>query len=227
MAKRGKKVAKKRAKTLAKRRGRALTIPDTALGGLTSQRRDFVLRYCGLKGQPRERWNGTQAAIGAGYSKNSARAQAHDLLRDDRVMAAVAEICDHLESLAYARWQRALDEIEAVALARLTDLVDLDSFPAKLRDDAPPEVLAALLEVTDKVGPDGTHERRIKMHSKTQALALFLKALDARPPALRRQGATAPPRPRADNEGPGEREGPRRMLGILGVVPTTAREAAE
>jgi phage terminase small subunit len=173
---------------------RATTLTKPNIGGLTPKQRSFVDRYVGLVGETR--WNASKSALEAGYAKPSVRVQAHQLLRHEGVQAAIRI---HLEA-ERARFDlvrhEVLEELRAVALTRLTDVVSIDGDRVELRADRAPETDAALLEVTEEVlevtetsdeeeGRTVRTERirrKYKLNNKTQAAALLLRHIDGAPP---------------------------------------------
>jgi phage terminase small subunit len=144
---------------------------------LTAKQQAFVDRYVGLVGETR--WNAVQSALAAGYSKASVRSHSSALLRHGAVQAAIGA---HLEA-ERARFgvlrQQLLEELTAIALTRLTDVVDFGGRQARLQPGLTPEAAAALLEVTEEYRARGkVVRRRYRLQPKVQAAALLLRHLD-------------------------------------------------
>ncbi|CAO3447876.1 hypothetical protein [Azospirillum argentinense] len=136
-----------------------------SLDELNPRQRQFVREY----GRD---FNGTQAAIRAGYSPASAAQQASDLLRHPKVSLAIAEA----ERLRAERTNVTADrvrlELARMGLADLSDLAEWDAGTVRLRSSSelPPDLSAAVVEVSE--GKEGV---KIKL-GKMQALRELAKA---------------------------------------------------
>jgi phage terminase small subunit len=117
---------------------------NAALENLTPQRRKFVLAYC-------DTLNGAKAALAAGYSEISARQQAHRLLTNDDIKAAVKSVLGfagmNVEEIA-ARWDR---------LAR----ADLADFYTKVEYEEKTKVTRPLLERIAELEYERDFEERV------------------------------------------------------------------
>ena len=135
------------------------------LDELNPRQRQFVREY----GRD---FNGTQAAIRAGYSPASAAQQASDLLRHPKVSLAIAEA----ERLRAERTNITADrvrlELARMGLADLSDLAEWDDGTVRLRSSSelPPDLSAAVVEVSES--KEGV---KIKL-GKMQALRELAKA---------------------------------------------------
>ncbi|NUB07022.1 terminase small subunit [Azospirillum sp. Vi22] len=158
----------------AKRKGRGASQREEAppppadpegLDELNPRQRQFVREY----GRD---FNGTRAAIRAGYSPASAAQQASDLLRHPKVSLAIAEA----ERLRAERTNITADrvrlELARMGLADLSDLAEWDAGTVRLRSSSelPPDLSAAVVEVSE--GKEGV---KIKL-GKMQALRELARA---------------------------------------------------
>jgi len=154
-------------------------MPKTRGGGLNDRQRVFAYEYL-------TDFNGTQAAIRAGYSAKGAKRHATKLLRDPRIQEIVergkADRRQHLEITQ----ERILDELAKIAFANALDyhrigdngepIIDLSNL------DEDKAAALAELQVDDYVEGRGDNSRdvrriRFKMHDKQRALELLGKHL--------------------------------------------------
>jgi len=85
---------------------------------LTTKQQAFAEAYVANGG------NGKQAAIAAGYSENSARMEAHRLLKHSKVLAEIVYLSTaRLASLA----PKAIDQVENLITSARSDRVKLDA----------------------------------------------------------------------------------------------------
>ena len=85
-----------------------------ALAELPDKRARFVLEY--LKD-----FNGTQAALRAGYAKGSARQQASDLLSNPAVRGAIADLAYEAAKATEVDGKRILSELAGIAFNPIGD----------------------------------------------------------------------------------------------------------
>jgi phage terminase small subunit len=133
---------------------------------LPAKRAAFVREY--LKD-----FNGTQAAIRAGYAAGeSAKVTASRLLADANVQAAIAKGQQRLAESDEVTIDRIVREYAAIAFARITDFVDFSDAGVKLKasNTLSPKQLAAILEVRQNTLRDGSQTVSFKLHSKNDAL---------------------------------------------------------
>lgn len=169
--------------------------------GLTAKQRMFVAEFLVDR-------NGTQAAVRAGYSEDTAYSIAHRLLRKDEIKAAI----DKAESMRAERLEITADRV-AVELARISfaDLREITyvkdgKLYCKDTDALTDEQAAAIAELIPT--PAGV---RVRLHPKAQALdqlgkilGLHRTAIDLKhvglPPVLQFVPAAKgePPEPDAD-----------------------------
>ncbi len=130
------------------------------MGRLTNKQRAFVAEY------PKD-WNGTQAAIRAGYAVRTANRTACVLLTKPDIQTAIAEIQQAAKSNSIAT----LDE----CCQRLTEIIraDLEDFEldAEGRIVAKRGNMGALQEKHLEVRPDGAVRARLKLRDPVQAMA--------------------------------------------------------
>ena len=135
---------------------------------LTGKQRRFVQEYA-------VSWNGTQAAIRAGYSARNARKLASENLTKPDILRALDRRIKRISDGAEVRAVRILQELARVAFADLRDVVEWGPDGVTLRpsDDLTPDQAAAVVEVSQ--GADG--HKRIKAADKLRALELLGKRL--------------------------------------------------
>lgn len=89
-------------------------------GGLTRRQERFCIEFI-------KDYNQTQAAIRAGFSKNSAHVAGSRLLRNDKVVEYIKTLERPIVERAMVTAERLQEEYEALAMANLDDFVRLDS----------------------------------------------------------------------------------------------------
>lgn len=173
--------AKKTTRAVSKRRASDVSVthgasdthvrnPKGALAALPPKRQKFVLAFCRPTTRAKDLGNATAAATAAGYG--AAAETGHKLRHDPRVQAAIEEVMAELRKEHATIARRALAELEAAALANITDILKIAPGAICLRDDIPPEAWAAVQEITDH--PE--QGLKVKMAGKAPLLALLLKA---------------------------------------------------
>lgn len=145
--------------------------------GLSFQQRVFVAEY--LKDR-----NGTQAAIRAGYSKNTAGSQAHDLLKKPEIQAAIESFVIKAEEKAALTVERTLREVARLAFFDPRKLLNPDGSPkpiTELDDDTAAGI--AGLEVQEQYEGSGSdrvfvgYVKKYKIADKNAALEKAMKHL--------------------------------------------------
>lgn len=133
-------------------------------------------------------FNGTQAAIRAGYSSASAYSQAHDLLKKPEIQEALAAGRQELSDRTGLTRERIVEELAKVALADIRDVAlwaadgEVQLVASDVLSD---EAAGAIREVhststTITFGESGertTVVRSVKQHDKMRALELLGKHL--------------------------------------------------
>lgn len=129
--------------------------------------------------------NATQAAIRAGYGEAGAHVQAHRLLSNVKVEAAIAQKRAELSKKTELTQERVLLELKRIAFSNMKDLAKWsDDIGVQFNDlgEMPDDVSAAISEISS----DATHlkggmilvKRRVKLHDKMKALDMIAKHLD-------------------------------------------------
>ena len=118
--------------------------------------------------------NGTQAAIRAGYSPNYADREAHRLVENSRVLAAIQQTMAERSRRTGINADRVLRELAKLAFVNIADVInftDASVSGAAGRDDT-----AAIQSVKVKTIPaeDGDIvEREVRLYDKLKALELL------------------------------------------------------
>jgi len=122
--------------------------------------------------------NGTQAAIRAGYAKNSANEQAARLLAKDSIQAAVDKLKVKQQKRTQITADRVLQEVERLGMSQLSDYVKWGPDGVVLKDSSEltPDQAAAVSEVTQTYTKDGG-SIKFKLHDKGKMLELLGKHL--------------------------------------------------
>lgn len=150
-----------------------------ARADLTPKEELFVAAYC-------VRFNGTRAAIDAGYSDKQASTAAYELLRKPRVKAAVRRVIDARKARYALTADNLRREVARVAFSNLQDFYAPDGrllSPQELPVDA----AKALQSIEDgttsglrgRKGQKRTRELvvKVKLHDKVSALDLLARLL--------------------------------------------------
>lgn len=122
--------------------------------------------------------NGTQAAIRAGYSPNSAKEIASENLAKPNIRACVDAALAERSRRTGVNADRVIRELARIAFVNPIDVIDTES--ATIKDSASEDDTAAILSVKVKTipTPDGDGiEREVKMTDKIKALELLGKHL--------------------------------------------------
>lgn len=146
---------------------------------LTPKEELFVAAYC-------VRYNGTRAAIEAGYSEKQAATAAYELLRKPHVKAAVRRVIDARK----ARYAQTADNVRTeVAYVAFSNLQDFYTEDGRLLSpqELPVEVAKALQSIEEgttsglrgRRGRKRTRELvvKVKLHDKVGALDLLARLL--------------------------------------------------
>jgi phage terminase small subunit len=132
---------------------------------LTARRLAFVREYT-------KDWNGTQAAIRAGYSPRVANRQAYVTLRDPLVAGEIQKRARKLSVAADVTADRVLRELARIAFADTTHVIRITRGRIEVvdTDQLTTDERAAIAEIRDTENGIG-----IKFHDKTKALELLGK----------------------------------------------------
>ena len=147
---------------------------------LTTRENRFVKEYF-LK-----KFNGTRAAIAAGYSAKSAYHTGYENLKKPHIQLAIEKELKKWEQVADVEIKDIIQELKIVAFSDLQHYVTIDkdtgAIQAKGFEDMPPNASRALESISeDRIiheNKDGTQiivndKRKFKTHSKIEALKLL------------------------------------------------------
>lgn len=172
--------SKPKAKPVAPLKPRGQKVPPVTkqkAKGLTFQQRVFVAEY--LKDR-----NGTQAAIRAGYSANSAQEQSSVLLSKPMIRAAIEAVVIKAEEKAGLTVERTLREVARLAFFDPRKLLNADGSPkalTELDDDTAAGI--AGLDVQEQYEGSGAdrvfvgYVKKYKLADKNAALEKAMKHL--------------------------------------------------
>jgi phage terminase small subunit len=131
-------------------------------------------------------FNGSAAAIRAGYAKKSARVAASRMLDDKEVQECIAGIIEARNKKIELSAQSVIDELQVIAFSKTTDFVKVKDIIVG-RGKRRKKIRAAYIELTDDIDErkqkaiaeisqtkDGI---RLKQHDKVRALELLGKHL--------------------------------------------------
>jgi phage terminase small subunit len=123
-------------------------------------------------------WNGTRAAIAAGYSEKSAYSMAGENLRKPELKAYIEEIKNDLSRLSGVTALRNIKELAKVAYTNVSDFKE-DWFKFKRFEDLTEDQKAAIAEITHSelnIGEDMVKVvEKLKVHDKLKAIAMLNK----------------------------------------------------
>jgi len=132
---------------------------------MTARQHRFVEEYCLI-------WNGTQAAIKAGYAEAGAYQEAYRLLRNAEIRAAIAERQLRIAEAAEVSGTRGLLELKRIAFADPRAI--FDGANLKRPDQLDPDTAAAIasIEVVTRNLGEGEVEyvSKVKFHDKLPAV---------------------------------------------------------
>jgi phage terminase small subunit len=194
MAKKKRKKAKKKTSKKKRRKKRIETPPTELPKPRTNPDRPLTAKELEFGYQYVRDWNGTRAARAAGYSRNSARSRASELLRNVKVQRLIRR----LRKLKRRREMKLADKVQReIARVGLGDIRDLGSWgkvssrgDEDERDTGEQRNLAyftphdsdALTDdaaaIISEIACDDKGRIKLKTHSKMQALHELVKLLD-------------------------------------------------
>lgn len=156
------------------------TNPET---GLTDQQEQFCREYLMPDPKSGKPFNGTQAAIRAGYAPKAARQQASRLLSNVNVQAYLSVLQAPSIKKFEVTQERIMEEVARVAFSNLFDFVTVDDngYAYINLSDITREQAAALAQIeVIELPPHGEEERevlkvKIKMWDKLNALEKLMK----------------------------------------------------
>jgi len=141
---------------------------------LTDKKKLFVKYYC-------VSWNGTQAAIEAGYSEKTAAEQASRLLRNVNIQEAIQKYMNKLTEEAEIEVVDVLDGLKRLAFLDIRKLYNDDGSAKKIHElDDDIALALAGIDVNEISTGDATIEiigKKYKLSDRTKALELLGKYL--------------------------------------------------
>jgi len=136
---------------------------------LTPKRKRFVDEYC-------IDFNGTQAAIRAGYSSKTANEQAARLLAIVSVKKAVEERKSKIAEKNQLKVADVINELKKIGFSDITQVVDWNNLNLTFKNssDLPADAKGAIASISET--PNGG--KVIKLHDKVKALELLGRYLN-------------------------------------------------
>lgn len=135
---------------------------------LSAKRQRFVDEYC-------VDFNGTQAAIRAGYSANSANMQAARLLANDNVRKALDEKRLEIAESNKLKVSDVIDELRNIAFSDITQVLSFNNSKAKVKSS---RKLSEDAKKTIASVSQTQNGLTVKMHDKVKALELLGRYLN-------------------------------------------------
>lgn len=127
-------------------------------------------------------FNATQAAIKAGYSKNSAYSQAHDLLKKPEIQKYLQSKKERIAAKLEITQERTMQEIGRIAFSDIRKILTARNtiIPIASLDDDTAAALSSLQVDELYAGSEGQkywvgQSKKIRMYDKTKALEMLAK----------------------------------------------------
>ncbi|MCJ8165462.1 terminase small subunit [Pontibacter sp. E15-1] len=121
--------------------------------------------------------NATAAATRAGYSKKTARVQGSRLLKEPEVQERLGELQKQIMLESGVQVKAVVEELAKVAFTNLSEvLASSAGLQVKPFEELTASQLASIAEISETVNKYGT-TRKVKMHSKLQALDMLMRHL--------------------------------------------------
>ena len=143
-------------------------IKKTEYDKLSAKRQRFVDEYC-------IDFNGTQAAIRAGYSANSANIQAARLLTNDNIKKALDEKRLEIAEESKLKVSDVIDELRKIAFSDITQVVSFSAAKAKVKSS---RKLSEDAKKTIASVSQTQNGLTVKLHDKVKALELLGRYLN-------------------------------------------------
>jgi phage terminase small subunit len=131
---------------------------------LTLKQKIFVKEYV-------KDFNGTRAAIAAGYSEDSAALIASENIRKPYIQTAVEAELKKIEKKIDISIDKIADELAKIAFSNIKDFVEFDSKNVNVKDSKDVDG-AVIQEISSTVGMRG-RSTKLKLHDKMKALELL------------------------------------------------------
>lgn len=137
-----------------------------------SKREMFVLAYL-------EDFDAKKAAMRAGYAAVNSFRTGYWLLKQPEIAARVEFLRSELAEKLMLTPERIAREYMKIAFSDLTEIIDLKDGVVKIRDfkEIPVDAHGALSEIVQTETSQGTRTTRVKLHSKTKALADLVRII--------------------------------------------------
>ena len=135
---------------------------------LSAKRQRFVDEYC-------VDFNGTQAAIRAGYSANSANMQAARLLANDNIRKALDEKRLEIAESSKLKVSDVIDELKRIAFSDITQVTSFNNSKAKVKSS---RKLSEDAKKTIASVSQTQNGLTVKLHDKVKALELLGRYLN-------------------------------------------------
>ncbi|HOI30886.1 MAG TPA: terminase small subunit [Melioribacteraceae bacterium] len=134
---------------------------------ITGKQRLFIEEY--LKD-----FNGTQAAVRAGYSKKTARQTAYENLTKPYIRQEISRELERIYDGHKNDQEKIIRELAIVAFSRITDYAEITDDDIILRSETeiPRELMGAIAEIRISETKEGKR-KNIKLHNKIEALKLL------------------------------------------------------
>ena len=120
-------------------------------------------------------FNATQAAIRAGYSKKAAGQQGAENLKKPNIKRFLAEAQSKRAKRLEISAERVAEELARIGFSNIADVVEWDGNGIRIKDGA--AIDGDALRAVSEISENKEGWRKIKMHSKTQALAIIVAHL--------------------------------------------------
>ena len=117
-------------------------------------------------------FNGTQAAISAGYSARTAVSMASRLLSNVKVQKKVEELKNKLSGQDNLKIKQIVDELVKVAFGNIADVLDFESGSLALKKDISRQHTAMLSSVSTSDTQFGV-TKKFRMYDKLKALEIL------------------------------------------------------
>lgn len=134
---------------------------------ITGKQRLFIEEY--LKD-----FNGTQAAVRAGYSKKTARQTAYENLTKPYIRQEISRELERIYDEFKNDQEKIIRELAVVAFSKITDYMTIldEDITIKNSDEVPSEMIGAISEICIADTKDGKR-KSIKLHNKIEALKML------------------------------------------------------
>lgn len=121
-------------------------------------------------------FNGTQAAIRAGYSPKTARQTAYENLTKPYIRQEVSKELERIYDEFKNDQDKIIRELAVVAFSKISDYLTIldEEITIKNSDEVPSEIIGAISEISIADTKDGKR-KSIKLHNKIEALKMLVQ----------------------------------------------------